>query len=388
MIPKRIDLIQEEDLLFLIDSQVQESKTLEYKRELPDGSDRGKVSFLRAISAFANTIGGDLVYGIDAKDGIPSKLNPLVMTSIDQTLQWLEQLSISGLEPRLTGVQYKFVPLPVGGHALVIRVARSWNAPHRVTVGGHSHFYGRNSAGAYPLDVGELRQAFTMSETAIERISKFRADRIFSIAAEESAVVLSEGARVILHLVPLNSFSTRNQIEISAENDFVRAFCPPGSRGWNHRLNLDGRVCFTTQRNGRSDSYTQLYRDGRVEAAFCFVDRQGEKTIPSRWYEEQIIKSLRSYLSALSSLGVSPPIFVALSMLGVSGYSMYVPGGRSFMHDYSVDRDTLIFPELQIDEMSADPTKFMKSTFDSVWNAFGYERSLNYDENSNFRNDY
>jgi hypothetical protein len=58
------------------------------------------------------------------------------------------------------------------------------------------------------------------------------------------------------------------------------------------------------------------------------------------------------------------------------------------MHDYSVDRDTLIFPELQIDEMSADPTKFMKSTFDSVWNAFGYERSLNYDENSNFRNDY
>jgi hypothetical protein len=43
-------------------------------------------------------------------------------------------------------------------------------------------FYGRNSAGKYPPDVGELRTAFTLSETVAERIRNFRVDRIARLA--------------------------------------------------------------------------------------------------------------------------------------------------------------------------------------------------------------
>lgn len=67
MITKSLITLNEADLRRLIDEKVPESKQVEYKRKLPDGSDKGTVSFLRAVTAFANTQGGDLLYGIEAK---------------------------------------------------------------------------------------------------------------------------------------------------------------------------------------------------------------------------------------------------------------------------------------------------------------------------------
>lgn len=115
MIVKPIDSIIEADFQELIEDGVQESKHIEYKRELPDNSEQGKIKFLRSVTAFANTQGGDLIYGMDAVDGVPRQLMPLSMSSADQVLQRLEQLSANGTDPRLTGVQYRFVPLAAGG---------------------------------------------------------------------------------------------------------------------------------------------------------------------------------------------------------------------------------------------------------------------------------
>jgi predicted HTH transcriptional regulator len=101
MIAKPIDFITEADPQSLINDSVPESKRIEYKRELPDASEQGKVKFLKSVTAFANTQGGDLIYGMEAEDGIPKQLQPLSMLSIDQVLQRLEQLCASGTDPRL-----------------------------------------------------------------------------------------------------------------------------------------------------------------------------------------------------------------------------------------------------------------------------------------------
>ena len=71
MIAKPVTDIPEADLRALIDNAVIESRVLEYKREVPDSSDQGKVKFLRSVTAFANTLGGDLIYGVEATKGIP-----------------------------------------------------------------------------------------------------------------------------------------------------------------------------------------------------------------------------------------------------------------------------------------------------------------------------
>jgi predicted HTH transcriptional regulator len=53
-----------EDIKRLKDNSVPESKTLEYKKDLTLKNDYNKKEFLSDISAFANTSGGDIIYGI------------------------------------------------------------------------------------------------------------------------------------------------------------------------------------------------------------------------------------------------------------------------------------------------------------------------------------
>ena len=40
----------------------------------PWGSDQEKEEFLADVSSFANTMGGDLIYGIEEENGIPKVL--------------------------------------------------------------------------------------------------------------------------------------------------------------------------------------------------------------------------------------------------------------------------------------------------------------------------
>jgi len=85
MIQKIFDEIDKIDIDNLISNKVSESKTLEYKKKLPGSKDKDKKEFLADVSSFANSSGGDLLYGIKAvvnddgkKNGEPEKVTPIV----------------------------------------------------------------------------------------------------------------------------------------------------------------------------------------------------------------------------------------------------------------------------------------------------------------------
>lgn len=385
MIAKPIDAIAEADLLQLIEAGTPEGKCIEYKRALPEGNDAGKVRFLRSVTALANTQGGDLIYGMEALDGIPQRLCALAMSSADQVLQRLESLCADGVSPRLVGIRYRFVPLSSGGEVLVLRVAKSWNTPHRVTAGGHAHFYGRNAAGSYPLDVGELRQAFTLSASAAERIRTFRANRLLSLANGEVLIPLAPGVRVVLHVIPLQSLTSEFYIDISSraqtQVQALQQIAPPGAPGWGQRINLDGHLAYDRERDGMASAYAQLFRSGIIEAVQVWPEWEGEKVLPSLAYERDLINALRAYLAALSELALTTPAHVFLSLLGVTGHRFAVDNRRFYDRDRHADRDALVLPELLIESWSVDAAQTMRPLFDMVWNAFGYARSFNYDEN-------
>ena len=72
MIQKPIHTIDLDDLRALVDDEVREGKTIEYKCELPGGADSDRVSLLATVSSFANTAGGDLLIGVEAEEGVPT----------------------------------------------------------------------------------------------------------------------------------------------------------------------------------------------------------------------------------------------------------------------------------------------------------------------------
>jgi len=70
MINKKIEDIAENDILALVSSNAAESQTLDFKRELPGRDNSAKLEFCTDICAFADTQGGDIVYGVSAGEYI------------------------------------------------------------------------------------------------------------------------------------------------------------------------------------------------------------------------------------------------------------------------------------------------------------------------------
>ena len=376
---------KEEDLQALVDNSVLESKTIEYKQALPSNSDSDKKEFLADVSSFANASGGDLIYGLieDRETGIPKSLEGLSIDNIDQEILRLDNMIRAGIEPRILSVSIHPISLQNSRVALVIRIPKSWISPHRVILGGHDKFYSRSSNGKYPLDVGELRIAFNLSETTTERIRNFRLDRISKIFANETPEPFYDTAKVVLHLIPIISFNPAQSYDINIIASQFTIMPPIHSvTGWSKRYNLDGFLTYSKGPEGRSYSYVQLYKNGIIEAVNgSMLEPQGQGLlIPSRLYEKELVKSITQYLTILKTLSVEPPIFIFLSMLGVKGYSMAVRDHLPFFETHTIDRDIMLLPEVVVESYDVKAEDILKSSFDSIWNACGFSRSFNYND--------
>ncbi len=213
MIQKQLSEIIEADLLALINNKVAEGRTIEYKRDLPSSSDSDKKEFLADVSSLANTSGGDLLFGMSEDSGFPTELLGIELNDRDQTLLRLENILTCGLSPRIR-YQIRDVEVNAGKKALIIRVDRSWSGPHRVVYQGSDKFFGRNSAGKYPLDVNELRTAFTLSSSVTERIRAFRSDRIIALSNNEAPVPFVDDPKIVLHCIPVESFASQAQYNV------------------------------------------------------------------------------------------------------------------------------------------------------------------------------
>jgi hypothetical protein len=371
--------IESEDIDALIVNQVREGKSIDYKRTLPPGTDSDKKDFLADASSFANTVGGDLLYGIDETGGIPGKVVGLGETNLDAEMRRLDSLLASGLAPR---IRYHLRPIKhsSGAKLLLLRIDRSWIGPHRVILGGHDKFYARNSAGKYPLDVTELREAFLLTNTLIDRIRQFRRDRVEEIGHDRDAPAqMLSGAKVVLHLIPLESVASSTQLDIErAYGDFAK-LPPIYSMGMNRRINLDGLV--TSSPNAAQPSYVQLMRNGIIEAVNWQLlnwKRGDRRVLLMTTFEEQLIKSLGAYLVFLNDFGIDPPIYVFLSMLGASGCEIEASAELGDVQRYPIDREMLLLPEVTVDDYGNEPATILRPLFDLIWNACGYLGSRNY----------
>ncbi|MBA7704258.1 hypothetical protein ES703_113060 [subsurface metagenome] len=379
MIAKNVDQITEEDLQALVDNSVVERKTLEYKQALPGNSDSDKKEFLADVSSFANASGGDLIYGItsDKKTGTPKSVDGLSIENADQEILRLENMIRDGIGPRIASITTKSISLSNSGDALLIRIPKSWNSPHRVTFKGHDKFYSRSSNGKYPLDVAELRVTFNLSETVTERIRNFRLDRISKIFANETPVPFYDNAKIVLHLIPIISFNPAQSYDIGKIASHPEKMSPINCKGWNNRYNLDGFLTFSGGREEESYSYVQLYRNGAIEAVDGLILRPRDHELRIlRLYEKALIESLDDYIIVLKSLEVEPPIFIFLTLLGVKGYFMDAYPDPDIDEIHTIDRDDLQLPEVIVEKYDDRAEDVLRPCFDSIWNACGFPRDL------------
>lgn len=384
LLHKPVDGIIEADVRLLLDNQIAERKVIEYKSALPGPKDAEKKEFLADVSSFANASGGVLLYGVPAQKGIPHPPIGLQIPDPDALVLQLESVIRTGISPRIPNVTVKPVPLQGGGFVVVIQVPRSWASPHRVTFQGWDKFFSRTSAGKYPLDVHELRAAFVLSESTAERVRAFRLERLSKIVADEAPVPLTEGPKMILHLVPFTAFDPSTRSDLLVLTKDMALLQPIGFGFDHHRFNLDGLLTYDVRRGATgADGYLQVFRNGCIEAVDAYWVRAtpDKPLIPSVAYEQKILQVLPKYLEIERRLGMQPPVVIMLTLHAVKGYALAVSTARSPFGgvSHTIDRDTLVIPEVLLEDLNLDPVAIMRPIFDAVWNAAGLPRSMNYD---------
>ena len=164
MIPRDFDGITKADIEALVANAVAEGRAIEYKQQLPGNGDKDKKEFLADVSSFANAGGGDIIFGVvEKRDGdnkptdLPEKAEGLAGINAGAEMNRLDAIIQSGIEPRIPGCRIRSIDGFASGPVLVIRIPKSWAAPHMVTFKNLSRFFTRTSAGKQQLDVGEIR---------------------------------------------------------------------------------------------------------------------------------------------------------------------------------------------------------------------------------------
>jgi hypothetical protein len=142
---------------------VQESLTLDYKQsDALKATDGVKKEIAKDVSAFANSAGGRIIYGIIEEGhepkGIDSGVDPAEFTR-----EWLEQVIMSNVAPRIEGMRIKQIPLQGGRVGYVIDIpAATSRGPHH---SADKRYYKRFNFASVPMEDYEIRDVLRRSST-------------------------------------------------------------------------------------------------------------------------------------------------------------------------------------------------------------------------------
>jgi len=377
VIAANLDEVSEARLTELIGAS--ESLTLEFKRELPQARvDQAKVELLKDVCAMANAAGGDILYGMEERDGTAAALVPL-QEPFDAAERRMRQV-LDAIEPRLDGLRFREVALAAGGYAMVLRVPASYSGPHRFL----SRFVLRDGTRNLDMTYDQLRTAFDRSASLAARALAFRDERIARIERNEGFRDFEPGPLMVVHVLPLEGMSGRKVADLSfLYKDFVSFASNQRWGGASRAWNLDGVTVFPPRNSDGHQGYVQAFRNGSLEFVEVIGrEHAGRKWIASAnlavWFREAL--PLTAHACRLA--GMAGPGIVSLGLVRAKGYSMALPSGYMWQGRAaaSADRERMVVPEGWIDDVTSLPPvdKIARPMLDVLWQGFEIERCLTY----------
>lgn len=200
---------EEEDLEELIANRVQESVSLDYKRcaALDKRNPKSRGDLSKDVSAFANSSGGTLIYGVIEQNNLPIALDSGIDPAII-TREWVEQIIQSSIDRRVEGTRIKQIELKKsspGKVAYVVHVPESNRAPH---MADDYIFYKRYNFQSVPMKEYEVREAIHKNEIpdlklllSIEstKLPYFAPDQEYSDAIKLQVIIRNESETPATH---------------------------------------------------------------------------------------------------------------------------------------------------------------------------------------------
>lgn len=377
-LPRDLLRISQDDFQTLVAERHAEGSYLEFKRELPRPDAGGRHEFLADVSAFANSSGGDLVYGIEEDgEGRAAAISAL-QGNADEECRRLQDVLLNGIEPRVPGLQVHATAV-ADGFVIVVRAPQSWAGPHRVRT--NQHFFTRENGRKRQLDVPEIRGLFLRSENQAQRVRDFRSERLGKLIAGEGPHRLVPGALLVGHFVPTQA--ALGTVQINPIPYMQRRDLPVLSPTAAHsRVNADGALAVRNPGPLGTHGYSQLFRNGYFEAVKVLTYDEGARAaLGSLAYERDFIALVRALREEYIHLEIGTEMTLMVSLLNADQVELGIDRFRYALEDHQgyFDRQTLVLPDVLLPaDLSAEHA--LKPVFDLVWQAAGMERSDNYNQ--------
>lgn len=166
----------EKEILRLVDERFQEGVQLEFKTRRLNRSgelhNEDSVNLGATLSAFSNSMGGLLIWGVEAKKDIETNIDCASRTEpipeIDRFKSDVVRRVGQILTPRNDSIVVESVPsISKEGHGyLVILVGRSERRPHRSEAKGDKQYYKRVGDSSYPMEHYDIEDSFKRQTVA------------------------------------------------------------------------------------------------------------------------------------------------------------------------------------------------------------------------------
>ncbi len=361
-------------LSMLVRDQVPESRTHDYKAKLPDRRDlAAKTRFLKSISAFANTAGGVLLFGIDSETGGAWTIPGLSDFDLDKDVASLNNLLRSGIDPNLPATEMNCISGPDGQQVLLLGVPRSLVAPHQVVDSYDGKFWARDHRGNYSMTVQDLRQSFQEYETWQREADMFLNERLRKITEDtvHPGVNASRGS-IVVHVLPLGRL--RAQHNLASLVNSWKAYTEMGGSASVIRHNVEGWI---TLGLGYSENhaYTQVFRNGGTEKLWTLSKFSAGTYLQGYLLEQEVSEHVARTLACLGTVGVSPPFIVGLTFLNVFEKKFVVGNDRFHNYTLGFDRSHVKLPGFVIETVCSNIYGMLRPLFDSCWQAAGWDES-------------
>ncbi len=374
-----------EQIRALVNEGTPESSTLDFKREYYEAGDKGKVDFLKDVTAMANTDGGTILIGVTEVDGFATNFAEMSNEGFDKQKNRMAALLSTGTDPKLT-VEINGVEIDQENFVVEIEVPKSWMGPHRAIHNNQSYFYMRTTHGNDPMDTRQIRQAILLSENVTERMRNFRSERVGKILSDDTPVPLVGTFRMIVHLIPRASITNGKVLDLKG---IPRSSFVIGNPEWCLRptFNFEGVLGGWAGNSGGTErAYYQTFRNGMVEYVRSYevkVDTNGSMALEGDYAEKELVGSAWSFRETLNALGVNSQVFVAISLVGAGAVTLK----SSHSSVRPLRNNVMQLPEVELDEIPENIRALREALalpIDVMWQASGFASSPRIDKSGNW----
>ncbi len=381
---------EEQDLQKLIDDQLQERDTIEYKKDMYGNSDDDKREMLKDITSMANHRGGHILIGIEENDeGIPTNV---VGIELGNHVERIRSSCLDNIDKKIVGLDIEDVSLSNGKLIIIISIPESLNAPHMVTYRGLNQFWKRHGRQKDKMSIDEIGEAFDKRLSNLNRLDRF----LFTRKAE----ILEDIGDQTFMIISASPAYLRDEIVFNIRDGNLRKLIQNPQPFQNV---ADGIYCgnpYPTVNGLRADNrtpyygsvtpvrmYIEVFANGYMEFGRLIRRDTTEGIRIKRLEEPPLIVDFMGFIQTVYEQYLPfTPLAISFSILNAKGIWLVVSGNTTEENSKEKwQREHLEFGKFYTDNISESRILLTKEICDRLWQCFHREGCNLFDDAGTFR---